>query len=466
MDWLTNLVGTLNDIAWGPLTIILLLGSGLYYSVILKGLQFRGFGHAVELVSGKFDNVNDTGEITHFQALSAALSATIGTGNIAGVATAIAIGGPGAVFWMWMVALVGMLLKYASCTLAQKFRQVHPDGTVSGGPMYYLEEGLGLKWLAVFFSIFTIIASFGIGNMVQANSVADPLSRLMTAGGGDPGKAKIIIGIILAVLTASVIIGGIKRIGQVASAIVPVMCVIYVAGALVILFRNFHQLDDALMMILGQAFTGTAAVGGFSGATVMVGIKMGVARALFSSEAGLGSAPMAHAAARTNEPVREGLVAMLEPFIDTLVICTMTALVIVSMGTWTHTVDGKQLNGASLTAAAFGQGLPGLGEYVVTVGILFFAFSTLISWSYYGDRCAEYLLGPKAIPVYRWIYVALIPVGAVIHLKLVWDVSDIFNALMAFPNIVGILCLSGLVVKMTDEYFKSGHDKPPARTEE
>lgn len=464
---LIKMIETLNSFAWGPVTIILLLGTGIYYTIRLKGLQFTGFKHAIDLVMGKYDRPEDKGEISHFQALSAALSATIGTGNIAGVATAIATGGPGAVFWMWMVALVGMLLKFASCTLALKFRKVHEDGTVSGGPMYFLEKGLGQKWLGVVFALFAMIASFGIGNMVQANSFADPVSGIFAPKGMTGAKeifnVKLIIGIILAIMTAAVIIGGIKRIGRVASAIVPVMCVFYVIGAMYILLTNFHKLDEALVLIFKHAFTPAAQMGGFAGATVMVAIRFGVARALFSSEAGLGSAPMAHAAAKTNEPVREGLVAMLEPFIDTLVICSMTALVIISMGTFTETVAGKQLDGAALTAAAFKEGIPAFGHYIVTIGIAFFAFSTLISWSYYGDRCAEYLFGEKAVPVYRWIYILLIPVGAVTSIKIVWNISDTFNALMAFPNLIGIIGLSGMVVSMTNEYFnkmKNG-DKSP-----
>lgn len=445
--------------AWGPVTIILLLGTGIYYTFLLKGLQFRGFKHALDLIRGKYDNPKDEGEITHFQALSAALSATIGTGNIAGVATAIAVGGPGAVFWMWVVAIVGMLLKYASCTVALKFRKTHPDGTVSGGPMYFLEYGLKQKWLGILFAFFTAVASFGIGNMVQANSVADSFSKLLIkAGPFEIEKlfaTKLIIGIVLAVLTALVIIGGIKRIGRVASAIVPVMSVVYVVGALVILAVNYTKINDALFLIFKHAFTPISARGGFAGAGVMLAIRYGVARALFSSEAGLGSAPIAHSAAKTKEPVREGLVAMIGPFIDTIIICSMTAMVILISDAWTWTGEaGEQLTGAHLTSTAFNAGLPFVGHYIVTFGLVFFAFSTLISWSYYGDRCAEYLFGEAAVPVYRWIYVILIPVGAVIKLEMVWNISDTFNALMAFPNLIGILGLSGLVLAMTRDYFK------------
>ncbi|MFP4497462.1 MAG: alanine/glycine:cation symporter family protein [Vulcanimicrobiota bacterium] len=455
---MNNIVSAVNGFAWGPVTIILLLGTGLYYSILLKGLQFRGFKHALELVQGKYDNPEDHGDINHFQALSAALSATIGTGNIAGVATAIACGGPGAVFWMWVVAIVGMLLKYASCTLSQKYRKINPDGTISGGPMYYLEHGLKQKWLGWLFAFFTMVASFGIGNMVQSNSVVAPLTEIIKdtspAGQKELFLLKLAIGIVLAILTAAVIIGGIRRIGKVASAVVPVMCIVYVVGALYILLSNFHELDEAVMLIFRQALSPTAATGGFAGATVMMGIRFGVARALFSSEAGLGSAPIIHAAAKTEEPVREGLVAMLEPFVDTLVICSMTALVILTTGAWTWSVNGKGLSGAVLTSEAFNAGFPIGGNYIVTFGLCFFAFSTLISWSYYGDRSAEYLFGKKAIPVYRWAYVFLIPIGAISKLDMVWNISDTFNALMAFPNLIGILGLSFVVYKMTKDYFK------------
>ncbi len=454
--WKVNrIIDKLSNIAWGPLTIILLLGAGLYFTIILKFLQVRAFPHAIELISGKYDDPEHKGEVSHFQALSAALSATVGTGNIAGVATAIALGGPGAVFWMWMVAVVGMLLKYSESLLAQKFRVINEDGSVSGGPMYYLEKGLGQKTMGILFAIFTVIASFGIGNMVQANSVAAPLSAFFTPKDAGPefqGNIKWIIGLILAVLTAAVIIGGIKRIGSFASKIVPFMCIIYVVGAMYILITNFHNLGDAFQLILKYAFTPASAVGGFAGSTVMFTIRMGVARALFSSEAGLGSSPIAHSAARTDEPVREGLVAMLEPFIDTIVICSMTALVIISTGVWNN---GQ--TSSPLTVTAFRTGLkaaPMIGEYIVTFGLVFFAFSTLVSWSYYGDRSAEYLMGQKAVNIYRWVYVCLIPVGAAMKIDLVWNISDIFNALMAFPNLIGILGLSGVVLTMTNDYFK------------
>jgi len=445
---MADLLGKIDSLAWGPVTIVLLVGTGLLITVLVKAIQVRKFGYAWKLISGKYDNPEDEGEITHFQALSAALSATIGTGNIAGVGTAIALGGPGAVFWMWVTAFVGMATKYAECLLSLKYRVVHEDGTVSGGPMYYLEKGLGQKWLGMLFALFAAIASFGIGNMVQANSVAEPVQTYF-------GVPKIATGIIMGILVFAVIVGGIRRIGQVASRLVPVMAVFYVLGSLWVIVINFSQVPAAFGVIFHDAFTGSAAAGGFAGAAVAQAIRFGVARGVFSNEAGLGSAPIAHGAAKTKEPVREGLVAMLGPFIDTIVICSMTALVIVLTGAFTQIdpTTGEALTGADLTAQAFNMGLPGPGGYIVAIGIIFFAFSTVISWSYYGDRSVEYLLGQKFVMPYRVLYCILLPVGAATQLNLVWTISDIFNALMAFPNLIGLIALSGVVVKTTKEYF-------------
>jgi AGCS family alanine or glycine:cation symporter len=436
-----DVLGRLGDILWGPVTIFLLVGTGVLITILVRGIQLRWFAYAWGLISGRYDNPEDEGEITHFQALSAALSATIGTGNIAGVGTAVALGGPGAVFWMWVTAFFGMALKYAECTLSLKYRVIHRDGTVGAGPMYYLERGLGQKWLGVLFAFFAIIASFGIGNMVQANSAAEPVASSF-------GVPKIVTGLVIGILVFAVIVGGIKRIGQVASKLVPFMALFYVIGALIVIFTRIDQVPGALGLILKGAFNGTAATGGFAGAAVAQAIRFGVARGLFSNEAGLGSAPIAHGAAQTREPVREGLVAMLGPFVDTIVICTMTALVIIVTGVYT-----QGLTGAELTAQGFNTGLPGKGGYIVAVGIIFFAFSTAISWSYYGDRCVDYLLGEKWVMPYRVIYCLLLPVGASIQLTTVWTISDIFNALMAWPNLVGLLFLSPVLMKTTRDYF-------------
>jgi len=442
-----QLLNTISGFVWGPVTIILLVGTGIMVALITRAVQLRKFSYAWKLISGKFDNPDDDGEITHFQALSAALSATIGTGNIAGVGVAIAVGGPGAVFWMWVTAVFGMGLKYAECLLALKFRTIHKDGTVGAGPMYYLENGLGQKWLGVLFAVFAVIASFGIGNMVQANSVAEPVLNSF-------GIPKIATGLVIGVLVFMVIVGGIKRIGQVASRLVPFMSIFYILGALWVIVANYSGIPDAFLMIFHDAFTGSAAAGGFTGAGLAHVIQSGVSRGLFSNEAGLGSAPIAHGAAQTKEPVREGLVAMLGPFIDTIVICTMTALVILTTDAFMLTDEaGKALTGAVLTAKAFNIGLPGPGDYIVSLGLIIFAFSTAISWSYYGDRCVDYLFGEKLVMPYRVLYCILLPVGASVKLSTIWTVSDIFNALMAWPNLVGLIFLSPVVIKTTREYF-------------
>lgn len=441
MEAIHEWVADLSGFAWGPVMIALLVGTGVLVTIRTRCIQFWGFVHGHQLLSGRYEKPSDPGEISHFQALSAALSATIGTGNIAGVATAIALGGPGAVFWMWITAVVGMCTKYCECLLSVKYRTLDPDGKASGGPMYYLEKGLGQKWLAVAFAVFALVASFGIGNMVQANSVAEPLWKTF-------GIPKLVSGMTMAVLTGLVIIGGIKRIGQVAARVVPFMCLVYVGSALFILVNNYHLILSAFELILTSAFSPTSAAGGFAGAVVAQTVRFGVARGVFSNEAGLGSAPMAHGAAKTKEPVREGLVAMLGPFIDTLVICTMTALVIIISGAWS---SGN--TGSVLTSSAYEHFLPGAGHYIVVFGLVFFAYSTMISWSYYGDRCARYLFGEKAVLPYHWAFVGCILVGATSKLDLVWNFSDAMNGLMAIPNLIAVVLLSGVVVRETRRYF-------------
>lgn len=438
-----EIIGQINGVVWGPVTIILLVGTGVFLTLILLAIQIRRFIYAWGLISGRYDNPEDKGEVTHFQALSAALSATIGTGNIAGVGTAIAMGGPGAVFWMWVTAVFGMALKYAECLLSVKYRVIHPDGVVGAGPMYYLERGLNQKWLGILFALFATIASFGIGNMVQANSVAEPVFTHF-------GIPKIITGLIICVFVFAVIVGGIKRIGQVASRLVPFMALFYVIGGFLIIFTKYTEIPDAFILIFRDAFNGSAAAGGFAGASLAQVIRFGVARGVFSNESGLGSAPIAHGAAKTEEPVREGLVAMLGPFIDTIVICTMTALAIILTGVYS---SGE--TGADLTAKAFNAGIPGIGGYVVAFGLIFFAFSTAISWSYYGDRCVDYLFGKKMVTPYRILYCSLLPVGAQVKLETIWSISDIFNALMAWPNLIGLIFLSPVVVRMTRDYFSN-----------
>jgi AGCS family alanine or glycine:cation symporter len=500
----------MNGIVWGPPMIVLLIGTGLFLTVRLRGIQLRYFRHAIECISGKYDDPAEQGDVSHFQALCAALSATIGTGNIAGVATAIALGGPGAVFWMWVTAFFGMATKFTCCSLALRYRVIHADGSASGGPMYYLERGLGLKWLGILFAVFAGVASLGIGCAVQSNSVVDGLLTLTPAGwqdavvaagvplfGGKP-LIKLVLGIALAFLVGIVTIGGIRRIAVVAERIVPFMCVAYTLAAVTILALNARAVPAAFAQIFYYAFTPVALGGGFLGTVVSRTLEKGVARGVFSNEAGLGSAPIAHAAAKTHEMIREGFVAMLGPFIDTIVICTMTALVIVMSGVWqvksstgevlygpngkglpmTMTVEGKSVQvigtpgaqpqplldgsgrpyelptGSPLTAAAFESHLPHVGRIVVALGLMFFAYTTMISWSYYGDRCFEYLLGARAIRPYRYIFCFVAVIGAVGGLDLVWTVADNLNALMAVPNLVALLGLQGVVVRESQDYVR------------
>ncbi len=461
MEALHEWLGAIDGFVWGWMTIGLLVGTGLYLTARLLFVQVRHLGHAIACVFGKYDHPEDSGDISHFKALATALSATIGTGNIAGVATAIAAGGPGAVFWMWITALVGMATKFTSCTLSVKYRRIHDDGSASGGPMYFLSMGLKHKRLGALlggaFALFGMIASFGIGNMVQANSVVDGLGYLLPEAmkangftlwdGFDISWMSLATGMILSFLTGIVILGGIKRIANVAGVVVPFMCAFYVIGAVMILILNVSAIPGAFAQIFKYAFTPYAVGGGAVGVAIKETIRYGVARGVFSNESGLGSAPIAHAAAKTGEPVREGMVAMLGPLIDTLIICTMTALVILVTG-----ANLSEFDGGALTAHAFEKGLFGYGQYLVGFGLIFFAYSTLIAWSYYGDRCAEYLFGERAIPVYRWIYVGCITIGAVGGLKVIWTIADIFNALMAIPNLIGLILLSGVVARETKKY--------------
>ncbi|MFH2036899.1 MAG: sodium:alanine symporter family protein [Candidatus Zixiibacteriota bacterium] len=452
MEQVLNIVGTIGGYIWGVPLILLLVGTGIFVTIRNKFVQFRGFKHSLELISGKYDKPEHKGEITHFQALSAALSATIGTGNITGVASAIAVGGPGALFWMWITAIFGMAVKYTSCTLAVMYRKIDPDGHVRGGPMYFIEMGMSrkFKFLAYMFAGCTAIAAFGIGNMVQANSVADGLVSLAGVKGTDVGIMwRWVIGLTIALLVGLVIVGGIKRIGQVASKLVPFMTVVYVLSALIVLFASYEMILPAFELIIKHAFNPTSAAGGFVGSTIWITIQQGMRRGVFSNESGLGSAPMAHAAAKVNEPVREGLVAAIGPFVDTLIICTLTGLVILVSGQWSSGLDGTPL-----TACAFETILPFWGEKMVSIGLILFAYSTIISWSYYGEKGVEYILGRGAVKAYRWVYLVFLPIGAAMQLKLVWGIADIFNGLMALPNLIALLGLSGVVATATAKYFR------------
>ncbi|MDH5301103.1 MAG: sodium:alanine symporter family protein [Gammaproteobacteria bacterium] len=449
LDTLTELTGALSGLLWGnALTFILLLGVGFYLTFKLGFVQIRGFMHSTRILSGKYTHPDEVGEVSHFQALSTALSATVGTGNIAGVATAIALGGPGALFWMWVTAFIGMATKFTECTLALKFRKVNPDGSVSGGPMYTLLHGLKMKRMAILFASFTLIASFGIGNMVQANSVVDGLGFIWPELRQDGW----IVGVIMALLVGLVIIGGVKRIASFASTIVPFMAIFYLVAALFVLFNYLPQIPSALFTILNLALNPWAA----GAAAIGEAIRWGVARGLFSNEAGLGSSPMAHAAAKTNEPVREGLVAMLEPFIDTIVICTLTGLVIVVTGA--YLTKPEEAMGASLTAYAFSLSMGNAGAWVVGLGLVLFAFSTIVSWSYYGDRAAQFLFGDKAVLPYRLVFTMLVVVGAAVPLNLVWNMADVANILMALPNLLALILLAGLAKTLKDDYFHRHKD--------
>ncbi|MDI6705788.1 MAG: sodium:alanine symporter family protein [Bacillota bacterium] len=443
MEFLMQLNGQINGIVWGPIMLLLLVGTGIYFTFRTNFLSIAKLGYVLKnTVMKMFEKkTQGEGEITPFQALATALAATVGTGNIAGVATAIALGGPGAIFWMWVSAIFGMTTKFAEVVLAINFREKKEDGRFVGGPMYYIEKGLGMKWLAVVFAIFGALAAFGIGNMVQANSVAASMEATF-------GINKLVSGVVLAIAAAAVILGGLKRIAQVTEKLVPFMAVFYIVGALIIIIINIGKLPAAFGMIFGSAFTGSAAVGGFAGSTLMIAMRRGVARGVFSNEAGLGSAPIAHAAATTDHPVRQGLWGIFEVFADTLVICSLTALAILVTGVWT---SGE--TGAALSTAAFNQGLPGPGGVIVAIGILLFAFSTLLSWAYYGERCAEYVLGSKVNMIYRVLWIPFVVIGAIGGLEFLWDLADTLNGLMAIPNLVGLLGLSGVVIKLTKDFF-------------
>ncbi|RJL29990.1 alanine/glycine:cation symporter family protein [Bailinhaonella thermotolerans] len=440
------LLDSISGFVWGPFLLIpLLLLTGLYLTIMLRGLQFHKLFHALWLALVRRSEPGGEGDISHYQALSTALAATVGVGNIAGVATAIHLGGPGALFWMWVTGLLGMATKYAEAFLGVRFRRPDAKGEQSGGPMFYLTYGVGGRLgsvLGVLFAVFGAIAAFGIGNMVQSNSVADAVHDQWSV----PMWAT---GAVITVLSAIVILGGIKSIGTFTSAFVPVMIIFYILAGLWIIAVNVAELPAALGLIFTDAFTGTAATGGFAGASVLLAIRYGVARGIFSNESGLGTGGIAAAAAKTNEPVRQALVSMTQTFIDTLVVVSMTGLAIIVTGAWTSGKDG-----APLTIQAFSDGLPGQwGGIVVTIGLVLFAYSTLLGWAYYGERCMDRLFGRVAVTPYRLLFIALIFVGTVAELRTVWTFSDIMNGLMALPNLIGLILLSGLVVRETREYF-------------
>ncbi len=452
-------VGKLNSyVIWGLPMVILMLGTGLFLNIVTGGVIFRRFGTVMRytlltLLQKKEKKEAQAGRITPFQALCTALAATVGTGNVVGVALAIATGGPGAVFWLWVCALLGMGIKYSEVTLSVAYRQTNAAGEAIGGPMYYISRGLGMKWLAVLFSVFGAMAAFGIGAMVQANSLASGVN----AAFGLPGWT---VGLAAALLAAAVVIGGIRRIAAFTQVLVPFMALFYIVGAVAVLIVNAAAVPAALGRIFRDAFTGTAATGGFLGASVMYACRVGMARGVFTHEAGMGSAPIAHACAATDHPARQGLWGAFEVFVDSIVVCTLTALVILTSGLW---CAEPQLPGATMSAAAFQQAIPG-GQYIVTFGMLLFAFATIIAWHYYGAKCVEYLFGSNRVMkrAYQLTYILLVFAGSVLSLDAVWEIADLFNGLMAIPNLIALIALAPVVRRLSRDFFADPHRIRPS----
>ncbi|BAJ00293.1 alanine/glycine:cation symporter family protein [Shewanella violacea] len=455
MEGITEFVSMINGFVWGVPMLVMILGVGLFLSVGLKLMPILKLGTGFKLLwSGRIPDKDKSmkGEISPFNALMTSLSATIGTGNIAGVATAIFIGGPGALFWMWCTALVGMATKFAEAVLAVKYREIDANGNHIGGPMYYIKNGLSSKWawLGTAFALFGSFAGFGIGNTVQSNSVADALSSNF-------GVPTWITGLVLMVLVGAVLMGGIKRIADVAGKLVPLMTLFYIAAGLAVLAVNAAEIPDAIALIIHSAFNPVAAQGGFAGAAVWAAIRFGVARGIFSNEAGLGSAPIAHASAQTNNPVAQGLVAMLGTFIDTLIVCSITGLAIIVSGAWT---SGE--NGAAMTSLAFSTALP-MGNYIVAIALSVFAFTTILGWSVYSEKCVQYLFGVKAVKPFRVLWILVVPLGAVSSLDFIWLLADTLNAMMAIPNLIALALLSPVVFKLTREYFINKREEEAAK---
>ncbi|GAL28841.1 alanine/glycine:cation symporter family protein [Vibrio maritimus] len=442
MNNLQSLLQTIDSFVWGPPLLILLVGTGVYFTFKLGLLQFRHLPTALKLVFTK--DKSGHGDVSSFAALCTALSATIGTGNIVGVATAIKLGGPGALFWMWLAALFGMATKYAECLLAVKYRKVDDKGQMLGGPMYYLRDGVGSKFLATMFAVFALgVACFGIGTFPQVNAILDASEISF-------GVSRELSAAVLTLLVAFVTLGGIKSIAKVAGKVVPTMAVFYVLACLSVIIMNADKLADAVQLVVVSAFTSTAATGGFVGASIMLAIQSGIARGVFSNESGLGSAPMAAAAAKTDSCVRQGLISMTGTFIDTIIICTMTGLALILTGAWQ-----SEFAGAAMTTHAFATGLNAeyFGPMLVSIGLIFFAFTTILGWNYYGERCVVFLMGTKAVLPYKIIFVGLVASGAFLHLDMIWLIADIVNGLMAVPNLIGLVLLRGVVIEETKLYF-------------
>ena len=438
-----DILNYVSGFIWGPFTLILILGTGIFLSLGLKGFTLTYIAVAFKQLFSKEED-SSSGEISSFQSLTTALSATVGTGNIAGVATAIFVGGPGAIFWMWVSAIFGMATKFAEAFLAIKYREKNELGETIGGPMYYIKNGLTSKFIvfAYLFAAAGMIAALGIGNGVQVNSVSQVINN-------EFGFSTFSIGIVIAILVALVILGGIKSIGNITSKLVPVMSLVYILGGLLIIILNSSQVGYVFNLIVTSAFTSTAATGGFAGATVWMALRYGVARGGFSNEAGLGSSPIAHAAAKTNNPVKQGMISMLEPLIDTLIVCTITAFVILMSNQWVG-----EINGAVLTVASF-ENLLANGKYIVIFGLILFSFSTIIGWSYYGEKCVEFLFGSGVIIYYRILWIVIIPVAASIELNLMWLIADIMNGLMSIPNLIALILLAPVIFRQTSESIGS-----------
>ena len=452
MDLINEWLSAYNTYVGTYLIMFLLVPTGIYFACRLKFIHLTQFFHSIKIIMGKYDDPNETGDVSHFRALTTALSATIGTGNIVGVALAIYYGGPGAIFWMWVTGFFGMVLKFSECTLSLKYRKVHENGSVSGGPMYYIElalkEKLGrfAKILATLFAAATVICSMGTGNMAQSNSMSKALLE-------NYNIPELVSAIIISVLIFMVIVGGIKRIAQVTSKLVPFMTVFYVICALLVISINISHIPEAFALIFKSAFSGTAAGGGFIGATFLYAMRFGIARGLFSNEAGQGSAAIAHAAAQTQEPVREGLVASLGPFIDTLIICSLTALAILVTDTWQSGIKGVGMTIEAFNTGLAPIGLSALGAHIIAIGLFLFALSTAISWSYYGDRAIGYLVGKKGIRPYRIVYCIVAALGAIWGVDLVWSFVDMFITFMTIPNLIALLLLSPVVVSESKKYL-------------
>lgn len=453
MERITEILEKIDSLVWGPPLLILLVGTGIYLTASLGLIQIKKLPLALKYLFSK-DEDNADGDISSFRALCTALSATIGTGNIVGVATAIKVGGPGALFWMWLAAFFGMATKYAECLLSVKYRSVDGNGEISGGPMLYIEKGLKNKFLAKMFAIFGIgVAFFGIGTFAQVNAITDSVK--MAAG-----VPIYVSGIILTILVAVVTLGGIKSISKTAEMIVPFMTVCYILGSLVILAFNASEVPNAIALVFKGAFSPLAAAGGFAGATMRMAIQSGISRGVFSNESGLGSAPIAAAAAKTNSCVRQGLISMTGTFLDTIIVCTMTGLVLIVTGAWS-----SDFAGAAMTTYAFKSGmdiLPFVGSFIVNIGLIFFAFTTILGWNYYGERCTVYLFGVRAVKAYKFIFIALIAMGPFLKLNTIWILADIVNGLMAIPNLIALLGLSGVVIAETKTYFDSLDSKKAA----